>query len=172
MQRIELKVITIISILIFFSCKKETTSSLKENANLNYEKVLLENSAVSLQNFFKQRFLIISFPNHKIKLGNSTVILDYSLNKNGSISKPFPTSPCGIDVEGSWKMKNNTIITEGHWSIPKSNCHKDILNNISHSSDKKSFAHKIYNFRFKKNNESEIIASLNMNSIVNVLIQE
>ncbi len=113
------KLVTFLIFFLFFSCKDSKNDSFKKIPALDYEKLLLENSNSSLEKYFRERFLIISFPKLKIKFKNSMVSLDYSLNKNKSISKPFPSSPCGIDVEGSWRLENNLIVTEGNWIIPK-----------------------------------------------------
>lgn len=44
------------------------------------------------------------------------------INPNGSLSKPFPSSPCGIEVEGTCSLRGKTIVVDGFWIIPSNQC--------------------------------------------------
>ncbi|MCU0824239.1 MAG: hypothetical protein MUF77_06315 [Leptospira sp.] len=47
---------------------------------------------------------------------------NFQINPNGSLSKPFPSSPCGIEVEGTWSLSGKTIVVDGFWVIPSNQC--------------------------------------------------
>ncbi|WP_205273222.1 hypothetical protein [Leptospira ainazelensis] len=98
--------------------------------------------------------------------------LDYTLNPNGKLSKSFPSSPCGIDVQGSWKIEGNVIFIHGSWIIPGANCQNDFLKNLEHKGIQKVFKHKLFHFKKEKDNESQIFVNFGQKEKVKVFVQK
>lgn len=108
---------------LFFGCDpaRETELELSNNPK-DYESLLLENKEDSLKSYLQEKSLLVLFPDRKVAISGTPIYLDFQINPNGSLSKPFPSSPCGIEVEGTWSLRGKTIVVDGFWIIPSNQC--------------------------------------------------
>ncbi|TGM11012.1 hypothetical protein EHQ82_21400 [Leptospira selangorensis] len=157
--------------LLVQNCNKSENDILNTNENIkDYESLLLENKNSQLKTVFKEKSVIFLIQNQKVFLNGININLDFQTNPDGSLSKPFPSSPCGIEIEGKWFINNNAIFVDGFWILPNNNCLVDFEKGITHTGSKKIIKGSLNKFRKEKISENDLIANFGNGKIVKVMV--
>lgn len=151
-------IISLFTFFLLFNCgdKPNPVTGTAEESSPNYESLLLKNSGDSFRKVLSKKSILVFIPDLTIILSGKKTYLDYSLNPDGKISKPFPSSPCGIEVEGTWQITEDKISLDGYWKIPEKSCETDFLNDRPHSGIRKKISHQLIEFFESKKGSNEL----------------